>query len=100
MVSFPFTDITSVKQRPAIVLLDTGDEDVVVTRVTSQPVQTPFDVEIIKWQQAGLLVPSIIQVHKIATIEKRLIMRRLGMLRDNDWAQMCAVIRQLWQQFL
>ncbi|MFH1097238.1 MAG: type II toxin-antitoxin system PemK/MazF family toxin [Candidatus Desantisbacteria bacterium] len=99
LVSFPFTNITSVKQRPAIVLLDTGDEDVVVVRVTSQPVQTLFDVKIIEWQQAGLLVPSVIRVHKLATIEKRLIMRRLGTLKDDDWAQVCAAIRQLWQQF-
>jgi mRNA interferase MazF len=35
LLSFPFADATEVKRRPALVLLDIGDEDIVVGRVTS-----------------------------------------------------------------
>jgi len=48
LLSFPFTDATARRRRPALVLLDTGDEDMVVARITSQPLRTPFDVEIIE----------------------------------------------------
>ena len=44
LLSFPFSDTTTSKRRPALVLLDTGDEDMVVARITSQIHQTPFDV--------------------------------------------------------
>jgi len=48
LLSFPFADATAVKRRPALVLLDTGDEDVVVARITSQAAQTNFDAEILE----------------------------------------------------
>jgi mRNA interferase MazF len=96
LLSFPFADATRVKRRPALVLLDTGDDDIVVGRVTSQVTQGPFDVELVEWRQASLLLPSVVRVHKVATLEKRLVERRLGTLTASDWAQVRAVIQQLW----
>jgi len=96
LVSFPFADATGAKHRPALVLLDTGDDDIVVARVTSQVAQTVLDVELIEWQQAGLLLPSVVRVHKVATLEKRLVERRFGTLTPNDWSQVRTKIQQLW----
>ena len=96
LLSFPFSDATGAKQRPALVLLDTGDEDLIVARVTSQMAQTIFDVELADWQQAGLLLPSVVRVHKVATLEKNLVERRLGTLTHSDWAQVQAKVQQLW----
>lgn len=96
LVSFPFADTTGAKWRPALVLLDTEDEDIVVARVTGQMTQTVFDVELIEWQQAGLLLPSVVRVHKVATLEKRLVERKVGTLTPSDWTQVRARIQQLW----
>jgi mRNA interferase MazF len=96
LLSFPFADAAGAKRRPAVVILDTGDEDIVVARVTSQVTQTVFDVELVEWQQAGLLLSSVVRVHKMATLEKRLVERRLGALTPGDWAQVRAQIQQLW----
>lgn len=96
LLSFPLAEVTRVKRRPALVLLDTEDTDIVVARVTSQAVRTPFDVELMEWQQAGLLLPSVVRVHKIATIEKRLVEQRLGALTAGDWARVRTVIQQVW----
>ncbi len=46
LLLFPFTDMGGAKRRPALVLLDTGDTDIVVARVTSQAHQSQYDVEI------------------------------------------------------
>ena len=96
LLSFPFAGVTEVKRRPAMVLLDTGDEDIVVARITSQVVQAPFDVELVEWRQAGLLLPSVVRVHKVATLEKRLVERKLGALTVGDLARVRAVIHRLW----
>ena len=96
LLAFPFADAAGAKRRPALVLLDTGDADIVVGRITSQIARTTFDVELVEWQQAGLLLPSVVRVHKLATLEKRLVERRLGVLAANDWAQVQAKIQQLW----
>src|SRR2546423_14496528 len=95
LLTFPFADATGARRRPALVLLDTGDADIVVARVTSQIGRTVFDVELVEWQQASLLLPSVVRVHKVATLEKRLVERRLGTLTFNDWAQVRARIHQL-----
>ena len=69
LLSFPFTGVGA-KSRPALVLLDTGDDDVMVAKVTSQSLLTQYDVEFENWQQAGLKVASGVRLHKIATLEK------------------------------
>jgi len=96
LLSFPFTDAVGIKRRPALVLLDTGDEDIVVARVTSQIARAPFDVELEEWQRAGLLLPSVVRVHKVATIEKRLVERKLGTLTESDWAKVRTAVQRLW----
>jgi mRNA interferase MazF len=96
LLSFPFGDAVGSKRRPALALLDTGDEDIIVARITSQIAPTDFDVELAEWKQAGLLLRSYVRVHKVATLEKRLVERRLGTLTPNDWAKVQAKIQQLW----
>ncbi|MEG4500744.1 hypothetical protein QUB05_27590 [Microcoleus sp. F10-C6] len=36
LLALPFADVTTSKLRPVLVLLDTGDQDIVVARVTRQ----------------------------------------------------------------
>lgn len=48
LLSFPFVDTTRAKRRPALVLLDLTDEDIVVARVTSQVAHGPFDIELVE----------------------------------------------------
>lgn len=84
LLSFPFSDASGAKRRPALVLRDTGDEDVIVARITSQMSQTAFDVEIADWEAANLILPSWVRVHKLATLQKRLVERRLGRLTPTD----------------
>ncbi|MBI3536399.1 MAG: type II toxin-antitoxin system PemK/MazF family toxin [Chloroflexi bacterium] len=84
LVDFPFATGQDTRRRPAMIVLDTGDADVIVARVTSQARQDDFDVPISEWRGAGLLLPSIVRLHKLATLEKSLIVRRLGSLQKSD----------------
>jgi mRNA interferase MazF len=68
LIEFPFTGTVASKRRPALILLDNGDNDIIVARVTSQVTQTSFDVEITNWKQAGLLLPSIVRVDKAVAL--------------------------------
>jgi mRNA interferase MazF len=55
LLAFPFTGATGAKQRPALVLLDSGDEDLLVARVTTQRRVSEFDMVIHSWSVAGLV---------------------------------------------
>ena len=96
LVDFPFAGGKQVKTRPALVILDTGDADVVAARVTIQAAVVSKDVPITDWQGAGLLAASIVRLHKLATLEKSLIRRVLGSLQSADRNQVSAVMKQLY----
>jgi mRNA interferase MazF len=95
LVEFPLTSSGPGKLRPALVIIDTGDADVMLARVTTQTRTTPYDVEIAAWRRAGLLAPSIARLHKIATIAKTRVRRSLGNLDGTDRQAIGAVLRQM-----
>ena len=96
LVMFPFVQGGQGKQRPALVVADTGDKDVVLARVTTQNHRAAFDVRLVEWKGAGLLAPSVVRLHKLATINKSLIQRRLGSLADTDRHRVGAILPQLF----
>ncbi|MCI2431003.1 type II toxin-antitoxin system PemK/MazF family toxin [Candidatus Acetothermia bacterium] len=94
LIAFPYARGTQTKNRPALIILDTGNADVVVARVTTQMHQTLYDVTLTDWQGAGLLAPSVVRLHKLATLEKALVRHRLGSLQSADRQRVSTVLRQ------
>ncbi len=83
LLKFPFTDGEKSKKRPALVLADTKDEDIIVCRITSKSYNSDFDYEIKNWEKCGLKLPSVIRLHKIATLEKALVDQSIGMIDEK-----------------
>jgi mRNA interferase MazF len=98
LLAFPFTSESGVKQRPALILLDTGDQDVLVARVTTQASRSQYDMVIRDWRTAGLLAPSVVRLDKLATLERTLVRRPLGRLSDVDWSAVQVVLRHAFCQ--
>lgn len=100
LVPFPFSDQTTTKKRPAVVISSTlynqHSSDIVIMAITSQTAKIYGIGEgLIKdWQSAGLLKPSSIKP-AISTIEKQLVLKRLGILSSNDFVQMENILREL-----
>ena len=72
------------KVRPAIVLLDTGDDDFVAAPITSRLRLSEYDLPVREWKTAGLNVPSFIRIHKLTVLPKSGIVRQLGSLTRTD----------------
>lgn len=83
LLKFPFTDGTTYKRRPVLIINDFNDGDVIVCRITSQIYKTKNDIYIDDWEKSGLKLPSVIRVHKIATLEKDMAEIIMGRL-DNS----------------
>jgi mRNA interferase MazF len=89
LVPFPFTDLTTARKRPAIVVSSDAyhreRRDVIVMAVTSQsrPGASIGEFAVEGWKDAGLLKPSVIKPI-VATIDRDLVFRKLGALRDDD----------------
>ena len=100
LVPFPFTNQAASKKRPAVVVsnraYNMARPDVVVMAITSQLRPSPAlgEVWIGQWQAAGLIRPSAVKP-VFATLEQRLVIRRLGTLRLNDQVVLRKVITEI-----
>jgi mRNA interferase MazF len=80
------------KVRPALVLLETGNDDFVAAPITSQARSSEYDLAIIGWRTAGLNVPSVVRIHKLTVLAKADIIRSIGLLSDLDRQALAAVL--------
>jgi mRNA interferase MazF len=97
LAPFPFTDQSASKQRPAVVVsgraYNTFRPDVVIMPITSQIQASSALGEVLigEWRQANLLKASAVKP-VFATLEQRLIIRRLGVLQSRDQSALRAAI--------
>ena len=85
------------KLRPAIVLLDVGDDDFVAAPVTSRRRLSDYDLPVQEWKAAGLNVPSFIRVHKLTVLPKSGIVRQLGSLTKSDRDALVQILARAFQ---
>jgi len=80
LLPIPFTDLSSRKVRPAIVVGGKG-ADLFVVPISSVLANTDFQLQ--EWQAAGLNVASGVKA-QVATVEERLIVRIIGRIAAVD----------------
>ncbi len=91
LLKFPFTDNKTFKKRPALIINDFNDGDIIVCRIISQIYNTNNDVFIEDWEKSGLKLPSVIRVHKLATLEKDMVEVVMGKM-DNSTKEIVQTI--------
>jgi mRNA interferase MazF len=100
LVQFPFTDQSSSKKRPAIVVSSNAYHrertDLILMAATSQVRTATYfgEVTITQWKQAGLLKPSVIKPI-FTTIEKGLVSRKLGRPDKSDRQNLQEILQAL-----
>jgi mRNA interferase MazF len=84
LIPFPFTDLSGNKNRPAVILISTY-LDITVSFITSQTKwKEKYDVELKPTKTNGLKIKSLIRLNKLATINKDLVIGKLGQLEEAD----------------
>ena len=77
-------------------LKDFSDGDMLVCRVTSKIYTSKYDIYLNDWLSFGLKLPSVIHVHKMATLEKDMIEGILGEIND----EMLKKIKSLYKKIV
>ena len=97
LVPFPFTDLSAVKRRPALVIsIDDYNRrtgDVVIAQITSKvdsPAR-PGDHNIGRWKEAGLVVPSLARA-RVTTLHSSIVVRQLGAMPAAEMGKIDAAI--------
>jgi hypothetical protein len=84
IINFAFTNGSTSKRRPVMVIKDTAVGDILVAKIKIKTYSTPYDCLIKEWSYANLLNESIVRVHKIQTIHSSLVFGKIGTLSNPD----------------
>ena len=105
LVPFPFDDFSITKVRPAICLTsEIGEFDhVIIAFITSKIPEVLINSDLVITKQSdyfigtGLSIDSAIRLHKIVTIPKSLIKRRLGRINKSLELELNRKLKELFE---
>jgi len=94
LLPFPFSDQSSAKIRPAIIVSPHyPSDDLLVVAVTSVgDALRPGEFPIQLWREAGLIHSSFVK-RAVASVSSALVRKPLGQLREADLVKLDAAIR-------
>jgi mRNA interferase MazF len=103
LVPFPFTDLSSAKQRPGLVVsadvFNSARDDILVAAITSQvPATLAPDEFVIPTEElamCGLPKPSILRLMKLVALHRQVVIKRIGALPVPTLTRALAQLRQL-----
>ncbi|MBA2454080.1 MAG: type II toxin-antitoxin system PemK/MazF family toxin [Chloroflexia bacterium] len=84
LITFPFTDLSGQKVRPALVIGQPDSDDILLAFITSRLNTNNPELELLlepsnpEFLASGLKVASLIRLSKVATLDRMLVRRRLG----------------------
>ena len=99
LVPFPFSELTNIKVRPAVVISTTKDkyEDLIVSAISSVIPDSISANEIIIESNSitNLWVNSVLKVDRIVTIKKESVIAMIGSLSENELNLFKSVFKDL-----
>ncbi|MBP1468432.1 type II toxin-antitoxin system PemK/MazF family toxin [Candidatus Chloroploca sp. M-50] len=95
LVRYPFSDLSSSKVRPAIVVNGPHiSHDLMIVPLTSRMTGLlPGEFILTEWRRAGLNVPSAVK-RGLYTVEAGLVIKLLGQLAHSDAQHLEATLRE------
>ncbi len=97
LIKFPFSDGKRAVQRPALVIYDNRDLDLLLCRITTKPSFSETDFKVAGWEEAGLLKVSYARSAKMATLEKGMVNRKLGSLKSFDADKARKILKSMFE---
>lgn len=98
LVRFPFSDLSSSKLRPAVVLANAGRGDFILCQITSNPYADPQAIELTEasFQTGSLQRTSYARPGKLFTSSESLMAGQIGRLKSEAQREVTeAVVRLL-----
>ncbi len=99
LVPFPFTDLSGQKVRPALVVaVSKGGEDCITAFISSVKSKKSriFDVSVVASRSNGLKANSVIDLEKLATLEKKIMLGEIGKLESPYVVDVYKKLKQMF----
>ncbi|WP_051276548.1 type II toxin-antitoxin system PemK/MazF family toxin [Desulfovirgula thermocuniculi] len=92
LVPFPFSNLSGEKKRPALVLAVAERwGELVCVMLTSSP-KARSEVPLKQWKEAGLPKPTVARVHRLFTIDERIVIKKLGKAELEDFKEILSSV--------
>ena len=84
VVPFPFSDLSTAKKRPALVIAPLAGDDVILCQITSKTVADGYAISVTSGDFAvgNLHQDSNVRPNRLFTADSNLVVYRVGMLTD------------------
>jgi len=85
VVPFPFSDLSSAKRRPALVVAELRGDDLILCQITSQRLKDEYSIPLddTDFQLGSLRKKSNVRPNRIFTADRRIILYRVGKLKEE-----------------
>jgi mRNA interferase MazF len=97
LIPFPYTDLSGNKLRPALIVAETA-LDVTVSFITTQlQWQEPTDILLQPLSTNGIKKSSLVRLSKIATIDRKLVVGKMGVISNPQQIELNLKLRSIFQ---
>jgi mRNA interferase MazF len=85
LIPFPFSDLSSIKNRPSLVVATLKGEDIILCQITSQAREDKDAIAVTDndFQKGKLSITSYARPTKIFTADKSIIISKIGELKER-----------------
>jgi mRNA interferase MazF len=97
LITFPFTDLSGSKLRPAVVLVETNSDLTVCFITTQMQWQESTDIVLLPNPANRLKKQSLLRTSKIATLDRFLAKGLLGKLTSSEFEELNLKLKILFQ---
>lgn len=101
LIPVPFTDLTSYKKRPVLVLsknsYNSQSEDILVMAITSNLTAKEYSVRINNYdiETGTLKIESLVRTDKVYSLNKNLVLKTFGKIRTEKFNEITDVFKEL-----
>lgn len=96
VVPFPFTDLSTMKRRPALVITDLKGDDIIICQITSRMSKDIYSITIDNndFEKGGLNRKSNIRPNRLVTIDGNIMIKKIGNVKTDKVNEVISEIKR------
>jgi mRNA interferase MazF len=100
VVPFPFSDLTNIKRRPALIIANLSGTDLILCQITSKNIMDLYSITITNddFRSGSLNQTSNVRPNKLFTADSQIILYKIGQLKAEIMANVITKITNILQQ--
>ena len=99
VIPFPFSDLSSTKKRPALIVAVLDGDDIILCQITSSRIDKySIKIENKDFKEGSLNVESNIRPNRLFTADKSLVVYKISKLKENKIQEVIKKIEQILRE--